>query len=451
MKDDGAGASSGEQSPSSAAVERLQLQVSSDIGEITGVTLEAVVPGFADAAVVFTAESLFQSDLPAVARPVRPDPSGRVVVRRAGGRFAWGGPSAGAVPPGEVVVFAGGSPYARCVSDGKPVAFPRPDGQVLEEAGSGSRDLLSRYASFLAVPLKADRTVVGLLALAREPVRPEFSDADIAGIERIAASAGAGFATMTALERYRAISDALQKGPVTAELPQSAYLDVAGQCLPAKGHLVGGDWYDIIGLPGGRTGIVVGDVMGHGAEAAVIMAQLRSAARVLAQMDLAPAVLLSRLNQLIMSLSGAPMATCIYAVIDPAMQSCTLAAAGHLPPVLARPGSGARILDLPSGLSLGVGTSDFGQASIRLHAGGAIAFCTDGLVETRRRSFDQGISALCAELDRAGDRPLDAVSDNIIRSLAADSEDDVTLILVRIPELSHRGEAEESRHRDPLK
>lgn len=432
MKDGGAETSSGEQSPSSAASERLQLRVSTDIEEITGVTLEAVVPGFADAAVIYTAESLFRSDLPAVARPVRPDPSGRVVVRRAGARFAWGGPGSGNLPPGEVVVFGGGSPYARCVSDGNPVAFPQPGGQALEEAGLGSRDLLSRYARFLSVPLKADRAVVGLITLAREPVRSEFTDADIDGIERIAACAGSGIATTTALERYRAVSDALQRGLVTAEPEQPEHLDVAGMCLPADGHQIGGDWYDLISLPRGRTGIVIGDVMGHGAEAAAVMVQLRAAARVLAQMDLEPAELLAQLNRLVPTLDPEPLATCIYAVIDPEGRSCTLSAAGHLPPVLAIPGPTARVLDLPSELSLGIGSAEYGQSRIRLRPGSTIAFYTDGLVETRTRSFDQGISVLRTELASA-EGSLEATRDAIIWSLADAPEDDVTLILARIP------------------
>lgn len=434
MTDDGPGSPDMEQRPSSAAAERLQLRASTDIEEITSVTLEAVVPGFADAAVIYAAEGLFQSDLPTVSRPVQQDPSGRVVVRRAGARFSWGGPSTGSFPVGEAVVFAGSSPYARCVSDGKPVPFPRPDSWMLEEAGSGSHEVLSRYAAFLAVPLKSDGAVVGLIALAREPARPEFSDSDIDGITRIAASAGFGIATMTALERYRAVSDALQRGLLAAEPAPPENLDVAGRCLPAgPGHLVGGDWYDVIPLPRGRTGIVIGDVMGHGADAAAVMAQLRAAARVLAQMDLEPAELLARLNRFIPTLNPESLATCVYAVIDPGGHSCTLATAGHLPPVLVIPGPGVRVLDLPSGLSLGIGATDYGQVRVKFRPGSTIAFYTDGLVETRTSSFDQGITVLRTELARAEGR-LDVIRDSIIQSLADSPEDDVTLILARIPD-----------------
>ncbi|HEY1699562.1 MAG TPA: PP2C family protein-serine/threonine phosphatase [Trebonia sp.] len=417
---------------SSAASERLRISASTDLAEITGVTLEAAVPGFADAAVVYAAEGLFRGSAPATARAVRQDASGQITVRRVGARFAWGGPDPAAFPSGEAVAFASGSPCARCVSDGKPVAFTEPDRQMLVRAGPGRRSVLSRYASFLTVPLEAGGAAAGLIALAREPVRPAFGEGDIDGITRLASCAGAGIANVLALERYRGLSDALQQGLLAAEPAQPENVEVAGRCVPAGGHVVGGDWYDIISLPGDRTGIVVGDVMGHGAEAATVMVQLRAAARVLARLGLEPAEVLSNLNEFIPTLRPAPLATCVYAVIDPAGQSCTLAAAGHLPPVLAIPDGVVRVLDLPSELSLGIEASDYGQARIRLRPGAVIAFYTDGLVETRSRSFDQGITVLRTELARA-EGPLEGTRDALIRSLADHPEDDVTLILARIP------------------
>lgn len=420
---------------STGASGRLRLRASTDLAEIADITLEELVPGFADAAVLYTAEGMFRDSVPALTGTVRQDALGRVPVRRAGARFTRGGPGTAAFPAGEAVVFVPGSPYARCVSDGKPVAFTRPDDPMTEEAVPGSREFMSRYASFLAVPLEAGGAVAGLLTLACEPARPAFGGSDIDGIMRIASAAGTAIANVMKLERHRGITDALQRGLLAAEPAPPGHLDMSARCLPAgfaEGNMVGGDWYDIIALPGDRTGIVVGDVMGHGIEAAAAMAQLRAAARVLAQMDTGPAELLTRLNQLIPTLCPEPMATCLYAVIDPAGQCCTLAAAGHLPPVLALPGSPARPLELPDGMSLGVGASAYGQARITLPPGAVIAFYTDGLVETRTRSFGQGISALCSGLGDASG-PLNATLDAIIGLLAGQPEDDVTLLLARIP------------------
>ncbi|HEX6453583.1 MAG TPA: PP2C family protein-serine/threonine phosphatase [Trebonia sp.] len=137
-------------------------------------------------------------------------------------------------------------------------------------------------------------------------------------------------------------------------------------------------------------------------------------------------------DRLIPTLRPTPLATCAYAIIDPAGQSCTLSGAGHLPAVLALPDGTTRTLDLPSGQSLGIGPANYGQARIKLPPGAVVALYTDGLVETRTRSFDQGISVLRAELARARG-PLDASCNVLIDSLARHPEDDVTLILARIP------------------
>jgi serine phosphatase RsbU (regulator of sigma subunit) len=125
--------------------------------------------------------------------------------------------------------------------------------------------------------------------------------------------------------RHRSIADALQRGLLAAEPPIPSGLEVAGRCLPAAGHVIGGDWYDIIPLGGDRTGLVVGDVMGHGPEAAAVMAQLRAAGHALADLDLEPADLLQRLNRVTATLQRITLATCAYAVVDAAGHSCTLA------------------------------------------------------------------------------------------------------------------------------
>lgn len=413
------------------AAEGLWLSAGTDLADIIRMALDAVVPGFADAAAVFTTEHLLRDGEPA---GVSPDTSGQVAVRRAGARFDDDGEGTAALPvPGDAMVFPPGSPYGRCTADGKPVTYTEPDPWTLEAIGPGGRAVLGRYTSFLAAPMSVGAGVAGFIVLSRVPGRPPFSGGDIDSVAGFAVAAGAGIAGALALRRHQSVAGALQRGLLAAEPGELEHIEVTGRCLPAKGHLVGGDWYDIVALPDGRAGIVVGDVMGHGPEAAAVMAQLRAAANVLARLDLEPAEVLRRLNGLIATLSGMPLATCACAVIDPRGRNAVYAAAGHLPPVLALPdGGGVRILDLPSGQSLGIGPAGYGQARIKLPPGATLAMYTDGLVETRTRSFGEGIAALTAELGRARG-PLHETRDAIIRALARGPEDDVTLVLARVP------------------
>jgi hypothetical protein len=402
------------------------------LGEIARTALDAAVPGFADSAVVFVLENLLRDGTPAASGRGR-DSSGDLTARRILTRFPGRGRERGLFPLGEAVALSVGSPYAQCVCDGKPVPFTWPDAQTLDQAGPGGRAVFSRYDSFLAVPMNSPGgAAAGLIALARAAGRPPFGDSDIDRIMRLAALAGTGIASTISLDRHQSVSGSLQRGLLAGEPPRPDRLDVAGQCLPAHGHLVGGDWYDLIPLQGQRTGIIIGDVLGHGPGAAAVMAQLRAAARALAQLDPQPADLLRRMDRLTATLPGMQMATCVYAVIDPGWQSATLSTAGHLPPVLALPGRNARPLDIPGGQSLGIGPADYGQAYAKLPPGAILALYTDGLVETRTRSYDQGITTLQDELSRA-DGPLDATCDTIINALARHPEDDATLILARIP------------------
>ncbi|HEY2285839.1 MAG TPA: GAF domain-containing SpoIIE family protein phosphatase, partial [Streptosporangiaceae bacterium] len=354
--------------------------------------------------------------------------------RRLGAKFARAGRRVpeGAFAPGEVIAFASDSPLARCVNSGRPVRFSEVSRQSMERLGPVDREVVSGYSSFLAVPMTARQTVTGTLVLVRAPGAPAFSEHDVASATRLGAQAGAGFLNALTLMRQRSIADALQRGLLAAEPATPAGLELAGRCLPAAGHVIGGDWYDVIPLPGGRTGLVVGDVMGHGPEAAAVMAQLRAAAHALADLDLAPAELLRGLNRVTATLQRITLATCAYAIIDPDSHTCTLAGAGHLPPILALPDGTTRVPELPPGQSLGIGTASYGQARIKLPPGAILALYTDGLVESRTRSFDQGILALRSVLAREHGN-LEAICEALITALAGRCEDDITVILARVP------------------
>src|SRR5580692_1253508 len=188
----------------------LQLHSSLDLAGIAGLVLDVTVPDFADAGAVFVLEHPFNAGVTG---------GGDVVARRLGTRLALVSQSVmrEAFPAGEMTAFAADSPYARCMRGGEPVIFARPDSQTLERAHPGGREIISRYACFLAVPATAGAEVAGFLTFARTAGSAAFNDADAATAARLAASTGTGIANAMTLIRHRFIADTLQRSLLAAE------------------------------------------------------------------------------------------------------------------------------------------------------------------------------------------------------------------------------------------
>jgi len=429
------------------------------LGDAAALVLEAAVPRFATAAALFCLEDVLTGG-----RPDRSAGAGPVTARRIATGLARGGRPVPdpAFPAGEVLVFAPESPYAACVRDGRPRAFGSLNGPALPPAG-GRPDAdraRSGYGSSLTVPLVADEQVTGFLVFARRPADPPFRNADagqFAGLaERVAGWVLAACRVPGPPPRLRPrrpapvgtpSSTPTTPGPASAGTVaiEAGDVEVAGHCRAAPGQAVGGDWYDVLTLPGGRVGLIIGDAMGHDQSAAAAMMQLRAAAHALAELDLPPAEVLRRLDRTTAALGIITLATCLYVIIDPGDRSCLVAGAGHLPPVLVHPDGETRVPELPSGLPIGLGTAIYGQISLPLPLGAALALYTDGLVDTRTRSSQQGIETLRAELGGPqgltsayaghpanGTGPLRACCDRLVGSLAPQPEDDTTLVLARI-------------------
>lgn len=201
---------------------------------------------------------------------------------------------------------------------------------------------------------------------------------------------------------------------------------------------VGGDWYDVVPLPGGKTALVIGDVMGSGINAAATMGQLRTATRTLATLDLDPAAVLQHLDHITADLSHR-FATCIYAAHDPHRSRCCLSSAGHLPQVLLRPERGtSTLLNLPTGAPLGVGGVPFKSTCVALSPGDRLALYTDGLVEVRGQALDTRLETL---LDLLTDTqpPLEDSCDLLLNALRyPEAHDDVALLIARARHTSLR-------------
>ncbi len=200
------------------------------------------------------------------------------------------------------------------------------------------------------------------------------------------------------------------------------------------GTQVGGDWYDVIDIGGGRTALVMGDVMGRGVQAAAVMGQLRSAVRAYAHLDLPPAQVLESLDGLVRELGGDQIATCIYANYDPTKGLLTWANAGHLPPLLARPDREVARLGGPGDPPLGAGPLTLVQRELELPPGAILALYTDGLIERRYRDLDAGIDLLANQLAKLEGHLRgfpQALADSLLES---GPDDDVALLLARVPD-----------------
>jgi serine phosphatase RsbU (regulator of sigma subunit) len=404
-----------------------------DLTQTARDAVDAAVPGFAEAAVIYVPERLLAADEfgSYQARHV-------AVVRRLAAALA-GQPAdvtEGLLRSGEVLVLGEGTPCFRAMAVSSPVLYDQLDVEAAERLGRcpGGREIAASFTSFLAVPLVARGSVVGCAAFGRTPASAPFGPDDVALAAELASRAAICIDNARLYDRERRTALALQSSLLPGRPQVPAGLEVAHRYLPVGTSMVGGDWHDIIALPAGRAALIVGDAMGHGPAAAAVMVQLRIAARILADLGLPPEQVLQKLDRMASELP-APFATCIYTVIDPAGSLSVAAQAGHLPPVLALPGCQPRLVDLPPGLPLGLVAGSFQASQISLPPGGTLALYTDGLVESRSRSLGDGMAALCGALGAALARPggtLDDACQLVTEMMHEHGEDDITLVLARI-------------------
>ncbi|MEU9990740.1 SpoIIE family protein phosphatase [Streptomyces sp. NPDC048045] len=235
--------------------------------------------------------------------------------------------------------------------------------------------------------------------------------------------------------RQRETAVTLQRSLLPQELEQPDDLRIAATYQPGGTEAaVGGDWYDVITLGGGRTALVIGDVMGRGVRAAAVMGQLRTAVRAYARLDLPPHEVLQLLDGLATEIDANQIATCAYAVHDPNEGRLVYSSAGHLP-ILVRDENGTVLrADEPTGPPLGTGGWMHTSGSIPLGPGSTAVLYTDGLVERRDEDLDEGIAALQRALSGATGTP-QVVCDRLVRSagVTADHDDDVAVLVLQHP------------------
>ena len=283
--------------------------------------------------------------------------------------------------------------------------------------------------SLLGVPLLIGGTIIGVLHVGTLAPR-QFTDDDVS-LLRIVADRVA-FATQSRrAEVERTAATVLQRTLLPGPLPVVPGLELAARYVPAEDGRVGGDWYDVFTLPSGWLCIAIGDVVGRGLGAADVMGRLRSALRAYAFLGGDPAEVLAKLDQQMQHFEPEMMATVLLARFEPSLARLHLSSAGHPPPVLAIPDRAAVLLDVPSDHPVGVpGGLQRRATTINLPPGAMLCFYTDGLVERRDSSLDNGLGRLCASVV-AG--PVESVCTEIMARLVGDDipGDDVALLAVR--------------------
>jgi sigma-B regulation protein RsbU (phosphoserine phosphatase) len=283
--------------------------------------------------------------------------------------------------------------------------------------------------SLLGVPLLIGGTVLGVLHVGTLSGRT-FTDDDVDLLHVVADRAA--LATQASLTRVdRTAATALQRSLVPARLPAVAGYEFAARYVPGQGGGVGGDWYDVFVLPSGSVGVAVGDVVGAGLSAAVVMGRLRSALRAYALDYVDPHEVLSSLDRKVQHFEPGAMATVLYAVIEPQSQQVHLSVAGHPVPVLAVPHRPAALVDLPIDVPIGVRTPRLRRTSIlEFPPGALLCFYTDGLVERRDSTLDVGVERLRAHVTAD---PADFVCAKLMNELVGHISpvDDIALLAVR--------------------
>ncbi|MEU6171042.1 SpoIIE family protein phosphatase [Streptantibioticus parmotrematis] len=416
--------------------------------------LDVAVPHFCDLAAVDLYKALLSGD----EDPVGTGDGSAELRRVAGASAVSGGPEElggdegdGAVPVGAVHRYAFGSVAARALRTGQVQSVSTSDAADDQpDMADGASGGVVR--STLVVPMVGRDTVLGVVHFSRAKGSEPFGERDVALAAELTARAAVCIDNARLYRREHERALLLQRSLLPPGNPEAAGLDIACRYLPGNAAAeVGGDWFDVIDLPGHRTALVVGDVMGRGLRAAVAMGELRTAVRTLALLDLEPVEVLSQLDEIARGLSDPSvgrssrgkdrdaddlaevyLATCVYAVYDAVTRRVTIANAGHLPPVVLQPGDQALMLDVPHGLPLGVGGEPFEEVEVELPDGALLALYTDGLVESRHHALDEGLDALRAALTGAA-LPLEDACDHVLAELDTQhGEDDVALLMARV-------------------
>ncbi|MFE0455725.1 SpoIIE family protein phosphatase [Streptomyces sp. NPDC058914] len=439
---------------------RQLLAMVNEAGTRVGTTLDVMqtaqeladfaVPRFADFVIVDLLEPVLSTEEhgawltdagPAPARPV---------MRRAGMKSVREGCPEAVARIGDRVDFLPPPHDADLLLHGDPVLVPVLDPSddlwMTEQPERAASIREFGLHSLISVPMRARNTALGLTTFVRSLNPVSFQSDDALLARELVARAALCVDNARRYTREHAAAVTLQRSLLPHALSGGTALEVASSYLPADPtDGVGGDWFDVIPLSGARVGLVVGDVVGHGITAAATMGRLRTAVQTLADMEMPPDELLAHLDDLVLRLSAEKTddetahrttatflgATCLYAVYDPVTRRCTMARAGHPPPVVVSPDGQVSFPEPPAGPPLGLGGLAFEATEIELAENSLFGLYTDGLVEGADQDMERGMVRLGEVLARS-DADLGALCSSAVRQLVPEPHpDDIALLLAR--------------------
>ncbi|MCI4086082.1 SpoIIE family protein phosphatase [Streptomyces sp. MMS21 TC-5] len=442
------------------AHERLKLLY--DAGVRIGTTLDVertareladvAVPRFADIASVDLLDPVLQGDEP-------PEPG--TEMRRTAVVAAQGPHPLYQV--GELIRFVPTSPMAIGVAGEQAVrvADLRASRDWMAQDPARSRRMLDQGVhSVIAVPLRARGVLLGMAGFWRvEPSAP-FEEEDVSFAEELTARAALSIDNARRFTREHTMAVTLQRSLLPRGVPDQSAVEVAHRYLPAQAG-VGGDWFDVIPLPGARVALVVGDVVGHGLHAAATMGRLRTAMHNFSTLDLPADELLSHLDELVAHIDtdegageqewqGLTGATCLCAVYDSVSGQVTAATAGHPGLAVVHPDGTVSFPELPVSPPLGLGAGMPMETAVLTVAEGAqLVLFTDGLLESRDRDVDTGLAALGAALAGPARTPEETCAAVIGAMLPSGQSDDIALLVARTRRLDPERIAEWEVPSDP--
>ncbi|MBF8187193.1 SpoIIE family protein phosphatase [Nonomuraea sp. K274] len=291
-------------------------------------------------------------------------------------------------------------------------------------------DNLSAWA-FL--PLVTSGRPIGTCVLAYD--RPHrFSTDERATLTALAGLIAQAFERARLYDAKQSLAQCLQSSLLPRTLPQVPGLDLAARYLPATpGMDIGGDFYDLIRLDDTKAAAVIGDVQGHDVTAAALMGQVRTAIRAHATAGASPGEVLTHTNRLLAELAPDRFTSCVYISLDLRTRAGRMASAGHLPPLLGRPGAATQVIDTSPGLLLGIDPdAEYATSDLALPPGSVLTLYTDGLVEVPGLDLGEAIARLAGRFAPAPGQNLHELADSLIEPAALEQRsDDIAVLLLR--------------------